>query len=616
MDSPELLELIDTIVDCDEASFLEEKLDKLSQRFMLQSEDVQQESSLRILLIQIAKQSVQRKNSQLLLLIIKKLNLAQFELFASSTEKHDCFDIFSLANDLFQFEHEELEEDASEALLQSFSDGKTKTEKSASLVDFELLLKYELDDDYENSVTICRRSEVFEDHLLRIIMKQNLIYSDFSPSEDFDFESFCSTSARLQNFLAQYKTNSSRYADAETIYRKSLSCESTSLRLRSLEPDSLAKEDADLIGTLPPKAQEFINEPGLKKWLNKSRVDFVSSIGASLSCSSRRVLLELASLLASRSRELARARSIILCASSVELVAEQLIGIFGGSAAAVLFSSRFGTTSQLANTTINLLLERDASARSRFRHSKFVTLFETYIKFGLIDEAIQVFCDDSERDDLNIISAIKHVLDLIDLRYSGSLDRIDPELQVSTIRYIRKCAINDSGKDLTSHLVTFVILSLTVYVWKLVASDNQLDNSIRTLETMFEEFSTFSNELNFNSSDVLVQATSGLVVAVKSKLDLFADSEIIRDGFKQLIETIANRCMIESRYKNAAMLYSQIEDNINAARSLMRTGEIDTVINYAILVRDITVNRITINYLKHLGVESKIVDDFIDRSRL
>lgn len=236
-------------------------------------------------------------------------------------------------------------------------------------------------------------------------------------------------------------------------------------------------------------------------------------------------------------------------------------------------------------------------------------LFQAYAKIGLMDEALQTLSlHEFEDFDMELADLIKKLE-----RFQPDSADIDPRLSDTTLSNYRK--LMHANETLITDSTTIIIYLLGVFVAKLepVIVENQVEDNIK-LENMFKYAAEVLNEFTFSYSESLLNSTNVLILRVKDKLELISDNETIRDSFRQIVETIASRCMIESRYKSATMLYSQIEDHVKAVKSLMRTGEIDTVINYSLLVQDVTVNRITINYLKHLQVEAHIIEDFIKQS--
>lgn len=240
-----------------------------------------------------------------------------------------------------------------------------------------------------------------------------------------------------------------------------------------------------------------------------------------------------------------------------------------------------------------------------------------FLKLGLIDELLQLFLRTSHSTGKEIITSIEYFEQLIDNKFYDTLETINPKLKLTTLELVLETLHEELDKDLTINIVCVVFFATNIFLLKLDTSNERLlTSSMPSLELLFTYLAKYLKELPLRASDVLVRATNNLVISVKDKLDALADNATIRENFKTIVETVAEQCLIESRYKGAAMLYSQIEDNVNAIKSLMRAGDVDTVVDFALLVRDITVNRITINYLKHLKVDVKKIEDFITRSKI
>lgn len=243
-------------------------------------------------------------------------------------------------------------------------------------------------------------------------------------------------------------------------------------------------------------------------------------------------------------------------------------------------------------------------------------LLTRFLKLGLLDELLQLLAQTSQSGDQDFARSLEHIEKLIENRYFNTLDAVNPTLRKTTLEFVLDMLKDEDDKHLTTSVITIVIFTTTIFLIKLDVSDAATVNeSMPDLEVAFDFLAKYLKQLTFAASDTLMRATNVLVVAIKSKLDTLADNELIRESFKTLIETVAGKCLIESRYKSAAMLYSQIEDNVSAIKALMRAGEVETVINFALLVRDINVNRIAINYLRHLRVDVKILDNFIARMK-
>lgn len=226
---------------------------------------------------------------------------------------------------------------------------------------------------------------------------------------------------------------------------------------------------------------------------------------------------------------------------------------------------------------------------------------------------------------------------------------MDPQISESTLAqvyaYLRG-AEQQQAEFMATNVIKFVINCLTVYIDKLSCNSNgsnqissnlnsnprqaQSDSDklaevqqltgLRKLETMFNYLAKYLGDFNFSlgageTGNQLIKATSSLMKLAKSKMDAIRDSELIRDSFRRLVESVASRCMIEARYKQAASLFSQMGNQIEACKCLMRTGDIEIVTKFASLSSDIAVNRITLNYLRHLNAKPEVIRDFIARTQ-
>lgn len=475
------------------------------------------------------------------------------------------------------------------------------------LVHYERAKQEEIQEAFEESLAHYEKSGSHYENLPRLVMKHLM------GSANQALQEYCSASEDMKRFWAKFQESSRNYHAALDTY-ESLNDNLAKLRCSALT-GSISLLETTIMASLPAKVREFIEDTNWDMRVLAKSASLVVSICADLDPSTRCLLAELASY-HMRQNNLLRSSRLQLCLaqseSSLEL-SRPLLNKFD----ALYLVALLGSNENLASDLVRLMTESGASQISVKPMREAQILFFACLKLGLIDEALQVFAKDSSRNEMDLTEASQEIQRLIDDRHSGSLGAINPELSGSTISSIHQSLNNENDKDLTTQVITVVILSITAFLMKLDANEvGSLEHEIPKLEIMFERLAEYFNELTFNASETVVRAANSLIVAVKGKLDAIADSDIIRESFRQLIETSAGRCMIEGRYKSAAMLYSQIEDNVNAVKSLMRTGEVETVINYALLVRDITVSRITINYLKHLGTDVSTIEDFVARSKV
>lgn len=381
---------------------------------------------------------------------------------------------------------------------------------------------------------------------------------------------------------------------------------------RMLLINKFKNTERNLLGELPEKVVSFIKDISPSRWTNKRQVDYIILFGSSLDSNTRRQLADLATFYQETNLN-SKACNLYLCLDQLEALLSFLPKLMDQVSTLKLVYYH-GNQSQLASFLIgftrntNKREQRDEAHKSK----EGAMLFISYLKLGLINEALYLIATGINEDESSIVEGIELIEGIVERRFTASLSDIDPVIERAVmIRVLKtkKCQV------LLKHVITIIILSITIFLTKL---DNiiYLNECIAKLEIMFKLTSECFVNSKFVTPDALIRAMSSLVDAVKDKLDLLTDCDIIRDSFRQMIEATADRCMIESRYKSAAMLYNHIEDYKSAVKSLMRMGDLDVVINYSLLVRDIAVNRITINYLKHLNVDQAIVRDFITRSQL
>lgn len=510
---------------------------------------------------------------------------------------------------------------------------------------YKLARHCEVDENFQEALANYERSNTQRDHALRILVKQ------FIETGYQQVKTYCSTTnIGLRDLWAKYALACGDYVDASEAFsaNKDLASFVACSFLMRRNPMAAKRE---VFNQLPEPMKQFIDDSNPNKWMSKRTIDYLISIGISLSSNVRAGLAELA-----RQYYLANqptlACSIYLCLNQTYYSTNRLMPFFMNHLDRLKLTCDFGSSSETAVSLIQYLdlhqKQQILNSKSRskitqtnddddddddmmmdthVRSKESRTIFEACLKLGLLDEVLQVFARDPIKDETTIGRAIEHLECLIEDQRLA-LDNVDPVLQDSTLSEIYKHLANN--QTLSTYVITYVILSMNIFLHKLdtvsdssAAPDTGLDASISQLESTFNRLSEYFNELTFNASDVLIRSANSLVITIKDRLDcsslsatLLTDSDVIREGFRLLVENIAGRCMIECQYKSAAMLYSHIEDNLSAVKALMRTGDLDVVINYSLLVRDITVTRVTINYLKHLNVESTVIEDFITRSKL
>lgn len=464
---------------------------------------------------------------------------------------------------------------------------------------------YETEENFSESIIYYEKSTTQAAHSPRVLLKHLM-----SSAHDV-LENYCSTTTSLRQFWPDYLMACGKFSEAQKYHENQrdivgqLNCTLLSGEL---------KQD-QLVSTLPTRIQQFIDNPDPSIWFEKKTVELVASLGSTLAPNQRKALHDLSNFYSTHNNML-KSCSIDLCLEDLDCFLIKMVCLFE-PLKTIQLTTQVGSHHHLTSRLMDYLTQQHNS-RTRHKLTQLgdQILFTAYLNLGLIDECLETFARANQKELINMELTIDFISGQINSKHNGSLEMVSPEIRATTLESVRNSLVDENDKDLTTHVITVVIMSLNIFLLKLEINDTYvLNESIPKLETIFRNLCELFNELSFNASDALVRASNGLVAAVKSKLDALIDSNPIREGFQQLIETTAGRCMIEGRYKSAAMLYSQIEDNVNAVKSLMRTGEVDTVINYALLVRDITVNRITINYLRHLGTDQEIIEDFIARSK-
>lgn len=243
-------------------------------------------------------------------------------------------------------------------------------------------------------------------------------------------------------------------------------------------------------------------------------------------------------------------------------------------------------------------------------------LFHTYLQIGLCDEAMQVFALASyNSEDVDIDKGVVFLESTLSESYNDTLERIDPCIEVKTLRAIKRCQTKNQANS--TAVITSIVLIITLSIRKLTEVVDAISDSsshIKSLELSFSYLATYLREFNYNTHESLLRAIVLLTDAVKSKLEVLADNELIKDNFNFVAQSTASRFMVQGQYRNAAKLYTLIEDNLNAAKALMRVGDINVVISFALMIRDMAVNRLTLNYLKHLQVSQDVIQDFVNKT--
>lgn len=629
-DLKEFVSLTGTNLTANDEHVLRKEVLKLEEKCEAQFRDSEPEDLRRRLWIHLVELSVELQNVHLSLLAVAKLKLAQLALLLHSTlrqktpldEDTKLLALYYVASyfgmsttfetRLTQIWSSAQQEHLLELFINSgrwtsaidFIDSSSmrpqEKELKKRLIYRKLALHLELEGNYPEALENYERSGGPRGDVLRVLLKQhkNLAFGKLrscclpsgGSSRSFWFDFLLSSGGRL---------SASEKNELRCDYRLSLASS-----FRDFEKSILAE--------IPEKVKSFFKDTDPSKWADRRRIDYIISYGASLNSDTRLQLAHLASRY-QETNSISKACNLYLCL-------DQLAALFYLSprlmdrASSLKLVYHYGDAIQLASSLISF--ERNAAnndhssrAEETRRSKESALLFVSYMRLGLIDEALNMIAAGWTEDEAAIVKGIEHLEGSVEKRFACSLDDIDPVIEGATLVRV----LNTRKRQVfLTHVITIVILAITVLLNKM---ENNPNKAMKRLESMFSLASECFVGPNFATSDALIRSMGVLVEAVKDKLDLLADYDAIRDAFRQMVLATADRCMIEGRYKSAAMLYNHIEDYKSAVKSLMRMGDLEVVINYSLLVRDITVNRITINYLKHLNADQAIIKDFIARSQ-
>lgn len=621
--------------------------------------------------LRLLRMSVNKRNVHLCLIIIAKMKLVQLALLIKSTinstkedEEISSFMAFSYIIDYFKFSdvnltlaRPKIAKDPTMHLIRKLirfytnrcdwstafdtieriyqGQSRLKTSNN-TLVYFELGKFHEIDENFEEALICYEKLETYESHLIRVMLKKHL------HSFKIEMDKFCKSRGRsLELLWARFALSMSSFDDANDIFSRHDDFRSFVTYNFARDPNLVEKRIYEL---LPEKMRNFLNSDTTLNqncWRIKRNVDYISSVASSLDPKTRAGFSELAVQYCFAKHNLKTSTSL-LCLNQYEAFIGLTSKYISNPLVKLQIACQYGTPGELMPILFDFLNHPGEDTSRRLESSDILLqndnngaeeqLFEALLTFGLFKEALQVFSINSMPSGERIMAKmVEHLNKLIIDKHRGSqqLLDVDPMVDGSTLEILCK-SIKDTSQILATHVISSVILLITIYLLKFNAKgceENDLMGSQRTddeesslgnLEVMFENLSgLYFEQLNFSATDTLINSLKSLITAVKDKLDsIICESDTIRRSFKHAVETTATRCMIESQYKSAAMLYSHIEDNESAIKCLMRMGEVDVVINYSLLVKNITVNRLTINYLKHLNVDSVIIEDFIAKSKL
>lgn len=228
--------------------------------------------------------------------------------------------------------------------------------------------------------------------------------------------------------------------------------------------------------------------------------------------------------------------------------------------------------------------------------------------------------------------------------FGDKLRHINVAIKLDTIELARRqLATQSIDKESVAALLSYVILALILSMqkrncWQNMKSNSTKDNLVESnpMEIRWlEEFEIMAKNLaillslftdgsskdhsklviQFAASDLLIKSSSLLLKTAKLNFDQIQSSDIARDCLRDLVQLVADQCMMDGRYKQAAALHNQIEDHRSALKALMRVGDVDVVIEYAYLIQDVTIHRITLNYLRHIRAPPELIEDFESRIR-
>lgn len=632
-----------------DATKLRENLKLLEDECKLELRDREQNEAklLRCLWLKLSVLAIRQSNIELCLLIAAKLKLFQLvSLLKSLTSQQKPTKIsfaiaLSYARSLFQASEEDdpfdsiTEDDikncqpsafkelielhlnsndphqALESIETRYKFDRKCCESQRCIILHKLAQHLEAEENFAGSLAKYEEAGSSASNLTRVLIKQH------PQSAHHHLRNYMFDNKSVRQFWKDYLHDSGNHEELKHLHSVT-NDQLAMIRFRSNRNN--CKEIDEFMGSILTKTNfEFVIDKSHTKWNDKRKLDLVASFGSGLEDTSRQALAEL-SLHYERVGRWEISTGLLLHLEQINLLVNR-VAQSSGNLSGVKLAGKYGA-SRLAmanDLLIDHLIEKPTRVNdlTKANKSERVILFESYSKLGLMDEALAALS--SDLDDSIVLEVVEFLGKSIESQAQGSLDCIDPELSSSTLSNL-KLSINNNP-ILSTNEIVIVILCTTILLRKLENSNHIYSNNtegehekwVAKLEVMFQHLADFSSTLDLVASDELVKTTSNLINALKEKLDLLSDSKVIRQSFQRLVDEMASRCMVEGKYKSAAILYSQIEDNVSAVKSLMRTGDVEDVIDFSLLVKDITVNRVTINYLKHLRVDAEIIDDFISK---
>lgn len=369
---------------------------------------------------------------------------------------------------------------------------------------------------------------------------------------------------------------------------------------------------------LPSRLLNFVRNPNIKKWLDEQQIDAIVAMSDSLDARPRALLSELASTLMSNGNHAHAASIYLVCGHKRN--AEGLLSKFLSS------NDLFSIIARNKNVNASVLL-REA------KHAKESTRALVYARLGLFDEAIRMLMNSqTDRSTRSCIEKLEnicgHMTKLIEPPHeSARFERIDPMLEVNTLEALDY--MSERGSVTTVIQTVIILATITLIKLDMHAQDNDLTQTCELLRSNLQKIfgflraqvsrATSGAHSAIEASDRLVRCIQTLVNTLDDRLHCLATAaevcDNVREGMKELVAHVCGECMLAGKYRSAALLHASLGDQVQAAKCLMRTGDIEAVIKFALTARDLTVNRLTINFLRHLNADAKLIDSFIAKAQ-
>lgn len=560
-----------------------------------------QEEYKQALWIYLVRVSVELQNLKLAKIILQKLNLNDLLTTLDYIEgKRSCKSSnFSLLISYFNFAN--IPESTNS--LKSVS---IHEQNSKSIKTFNLSRQLELGEDYDRALEAHEQCHTHLDHCVRIILK-NSMHLSYNR-----LKSYLQRDDNSKFLLANLAYNFGDFEYAIDLF-KSVGDLAAVARSTAAMSGPQSAEACIFNGPLGRLDAFDLSENTTVPELNRT-LQSLTVFASSISKQQRKALFELAAIYHT-SENLDRACSIYL---SLGLVDQVLRLPHKRLKRSKLFRLLWRTSDSSARALYYMVDQSTRQATNSGQHSKKEANKPfLFLRLGMFNEVLQAICYmDSGDASIYALDVIETLRVIIRKRDYESFINTDVRITESILRKLSASLSED--RMLNTNAIIIIMLCTTLYLIKIqnygtIGAD--LNRELSMLETIFEYLSNLIELLKFNATELLTSSTNSLINAVKERLDIINDSDIIREAFKCIVDNISHECMVDGQYKSAAMLYASIDDNIKAVKSLMRTGEVDIVVNFSLLVKDIAVNRITINYLRHCGVDMSVIEDFITRCK-